>query len=427
MFRGVIFNVSVEPMKQQVMTLLLVHEHEEWQHDMKRAYSLDSLAQFLFNGMDIEYNVCIHEEHSSDRSMDKIEKQQEKLSLRLKVHQQVQKQLMPIIYAQYIDKEVDTIDINNNNNELLLPEDVLLYLPSAFTAMEYEKLKVVSLGVQEGKLHEAVVYNAIISFCNAIKDVAVTKKNNQTHDYTQAMHMCYHDEVFQIIMDKDIFYKDTSMKCNIGNTYHNDGHMLAMPISEIAVEDNMGIQGHTWLTLDDDESKSKQPADDVSMEAAVKQETGWAWKFHGKNKWTDKEICKWEEEGDREQWELHQAEFDHLLLALDYMKSVWSTIAINCCNKTGYAEAATQKQAMYMKMKAITKVQLENAGYKHLLDLLKDQPFWLHIATQREDLERAIAHIQMFNDGLRHMVQRISNEACEVFKQAILNIPEVET
>ncbi|PBK63591.1 hypothetical protein ARMSODRAFT_1023793 [Armillaria solidipes] len=390
---------------------------------------------------------------------------------------------MPIVYAQYINKEVDTIDINDSDNdELLLPEDVPLYLPSAFTATEHEKLKVVSLGIQEGKLHKAGAYNAIISIRNAIKDVAVAKKNNRTHGHTQATHMryckiihdaerkqnfattTYHshrdtmislgviredDEVFQIITDKDVFHKDTLMKRNIGDTYCNDGHMLAMPIPEIAVEDNTGTQGskrkcHTRLTLDDNESDSgerkpqtkkkskatkrstktkakrkqdtanqendadalfaERPADDVPM---VEWKTGWVWKFRGKNKWTDKEIHEWEEEGDhvqwfhakanmqrwQEQWELRQAEFDHLLLALNYMKNVWSAIAINCSDKAGYAEAARQKQAMYMKMEAIAKVQLEDAGYKHLLDLPKDQPFWLHIATQHEDLEGAIARI----------------------------------
>lgn len=29
----------------------------------------------------------------------------------------------------------------------------------------------------------------------------------------------------------------------------------------------------------------------------------------------------------QEQWELHQAELDHLLFALDYMKTVWQNIA----------------------------------------------------------------------------------------------------
>ncbi|PBL01884.1 hypothetical protein ARMGADRAFT_1023270 [Armillaria gallica] len=252
------------------MTLLLAYEHEKWQHDMKRVHSLDSLVQFLFNGKNIEHmqclikdNVCIYKEYSSDHSMDKIEKWQEKLSLRLK----------------YINKEVDTIDINNNNNELLLPEDVLLYFPSAFTAMECKNLKVVSLSVQEGKLHEAMAYDAIISLHNVVKDVMVAKKNNWTY------------------------------------------------VFEIAIEDSMGTQDSkckccAWLTLDDDESESKQPADDVLR----------------------------------------------------------------------YAEATRQKQAIYTKIKAIAKVQLKVINY-----------------------------------GLRHMVQRILNEACEVFKQVILNTSEIET
>lgn len=97
---------------------------------------------------------------------------------------------MPIVYVQYIDKEIDTIYINNNNNELLLLEDVLLYLSSAFTATERKKLKIVSLSIQEGKLHETAAYNAIISLCNAIKDVTVTK-NNWTYGHTQATHTHY--------------------------------------------------------------------------------------------------------------------------------------------------------------------------------------------------------------------------------------------
>ncbi len=110
---------------------------------------------------------------------------------------------------------------------------------------------------------------------------------HRTYGHTQAIHMCYckiihdaewkqnfatttyhshrdaiislgviweDDEVFQIIMDKDVFRKDTSMKHNIGNTYHNDGCMLAMPIPEISIKDNMETQGskhkHKSLYLD---------------------------------------------------------------------------------------------------------------------------------------------------------------------------------
>ncbi len=95
----------------------------------------------------------------------------------------------------------------------------------------------------------------------------------------------------------------------------------------------------------------------------------------------------------QEQWELHQAEVDWLLLALKYMKTMWNTIAMTY-DKPGYAATAQQKHAMYSKMEAIVKVQLTDAGYGHLLLLPEDEPFWHHINREWQDIDKVIARIK---------------------------------
>lgn len=285
-------DLVIVPTKQQVMVLLLSYEYEDRKHDTARACRLDSEAQFLFNSIDIKrvqwaYNVIvfsapilthvcrhlikddlhIHEEHSSDQSLDEIEKRQDKVSVCLKAHQCVQKQLMPAVYTHYIDKELNNTE---DEDETILPEDVSLYLPSHFMAVQHDKFKIASLGITEGKIREAAVYNAITSIRNAVKDVTVARQNNQVHGHSQAMHTCYRkiicnaerkqssmiatyhtscfamislgliaedDEFFKVIEDKDLFHKDTSLKRNIGDTYQNDGWIQGMPILRVASSD----------------------------------------------------------------------------------------------------------------------------------------------------------------------------------------------
>lgn len=221
----------------------------------------------------IKDNLRIHEEFAADRSIDEIEKHRSKLSECLKAHRQAQKQLMPAVYAHYIDQELKDDD---DDEATILPEDVHLYLPSSFTAVQCNKFKIVPLGVAEGKLREAAAYDAIISIRNAVKDVTVAKHNNRAHGHSQATHTryrklirdaerkqnnavtAYHtlrtamialgviqeeDNVFRPIQDKDLYRKDTSAKRNIGDTYRNDGRLQGMPIPDVSGMDIAGTQG----------------------------------------------------------------------------------------------------------------------------------------------------------------------------------------
>ncbi len=171
---------------------------------------------------------------------------------------------MPAVYTHYTDcKLKDTED----NETTILPEDVPLYLPSSFTAVQRARFNIVPLGVTEGKLWEAVAYDAIVSIQNTVKDVAVAKQNNRAHSHSQVTHTHYHkvicdaerkqnsrtatyhaahsamvalgvieddDKIFQPIQDKDLFCKDTSMKRNIGDMYRNDGRLQGMPVPDVS-------------------------------------------------------------------------------------------------------------------------------------------------------------------------------------------------